>query len=288
MRSQKSYRQKNDQGTLYIVPTPIGNLEDMTYRAVNILHSVDKIAAEDTRNTKKLTRHFDITTPLISYHEHNEKSRGEELIRELENGESVAIVSDAGMPGISDPGEEIIKEAVDQGISVVVLPGANAALVALVGSGLKTDHFFYYGFLPRKKKDREAELQKWKSFTETIVFYESPHRLKQMLRHMYDVFGDRKVSLARELTKQYEEFLRGSLEEAAVWAEETELKGEFCIVVEGGEAEITSSWWESLTVVEHVDTYVEEGMKNKEAIKKAAVDRGVPKRDVYREYHVGD
>ncbi|WP_347861778.1 16S rRNA (cytidine(1402)-2'-O)-methyltransferase [Salimicrobium sp. PL1-032A] len=286
MRSQKSFREETNTGTLYIVPTPIGNLGDMTYRAVKTLHEVDKIAAEDTRNTKKLTRHFDIATPLISYHEHNEKSRGSELIREMEDGESVAIVSDAGTPGISDPGEVIVQAAVDAGVPVVVLPGANAALVALIGSGLKTDHFFYYGFLPRKKKERAIELDKWKSFPETMVFYESPHRLKQMLRHMYEVFGDRKVSLARELTKQYEEFLRGSLEEAAEWAEQTELKGEFCIVVEGGVAEAVSSWWESLTVVEHVDTYVEEGMRSKEAIKQAAVDRGVPKRDIYREYHV--
>ncbi|SIS62322.1 16S rRNA (cytidine(1402)-2'-O)-methyltransferase [Salimicrobium flavidum] len=286
MKIQKSFRGNEESGTLYIVPTPIGNLQDMTYRGVSTLQAVDKIAAEDTRNTKKLTRHFEITTPLISYHEHNQKSRAEELIGDLRDGKSVALVSDAGMPGISDPGEEIISQAVDQDIPVVVLPGANAALVALVGSGLPTEHFFYYGFLPRKKKERVAELERWKSFTKTLVFYESPHRLKQVIQDMYDVLGARRVTLARELTKQYEEFLRGELSEALAWVEETELKGEFCIVLEGGVPEKGVSWWEDLTVIEHVETYEEEGMKNKEAIKKAAVDRGVPKREVYRVYHV--
>ncbi|PBB04925.1 MULTISPECIES: 16S rRNA (cytidine(1402)-2'-O)-methyltransferase [Salimicrobium] len=286
MKTQKSFRGNKEEGTLYIVPTPIGNLEDMTYRAVHTLQSVDKIAAEDTRNTKKLTRHYDIDTPLISYHEHNRKSRAEELIAWLGDGLSVALVSDAGMPGISDPGEEIISQAVAEDIPVVVLPGANAALVALVGSGLPADHFFYYGFLPRKKKDRVKELEKWKSFPETMVFYESPHRLKQMTQDLYEVFGDRRVSFARELTKQYEEFLRGDLSDVLTWVEETELKGEFCIVVEGGEEEEKSSWWDSLTLEEHVGSYVEEGMRDKEAVKKVAVERGMPKREVYRAYHV--
>ncbi|WP_085504835.1 16S rRNA (cytidine(1402)-2'-O)-methyltransferase [Thalassobacillus devorans] len=288
MEIQKSFA-ASDYGTLYIVPTPIGNLEDMTFRAVRTLQDAVKIAAEDTRNTKKLLSHFDIHTPLVSYHEHNKHTRENQLIEMLENGEDLAVVSDAGMPGISDPGYELIQSAIASNIPVVVLPGPNAALCALIGSGLETEKFHYYGFLPRKKKDREQELEDIKSFRSTLVFYESPHRLKETLKAIQNVLGNRKVAISRELTKRYEEYIRGDMDEAIEWAETSELRGEFCIVVEGNKAEILEDelWWSSLSVLDHVEHYIEkEGMSSKQAIKQAANDRKLPKREVYQAYHV--
>ncbi|WP_028781764.1 16S rRNA (cytidine(1402)-2'-O)-methyltransferase [Thalassobacillus devorans] len=290
MDLQKSF-QTSEYGTLYIVPTPIGNLEDMTFRAVRILTEVKKIAAEDTRNSKKLLSHFDIHTPLISYHEHNKHVRENELIDALENGDDLAVISDAGMPGISDPGYDLIQAAIIRNIPVVVLPGANAALCALIGSGLETDHFHFYGFLPRKKKDRDQELEAISIFRSTLVFYESPHRLKETLKGMQGVFGNRKVALSRELTKRYEEYVRGSLDEVVEWAGNNELRGEFCIVVEGNKEEVAedSLWWSSLSVIEHVEHYIEEeGYSSKQAIKQTSSDRKLPKRDVYQAYHVGE
>lgn len=290
MDIQKSF-QTSEYGTLYIVPTPIGNLEDMTFRAVRILTEAAKIAAEDTRNTKKLLSHFDIHTPLISYHEHNKHVRENELMDVLENGQDLAVVSDAGMPGISDPGYDLIQAAILRNIPVVVLPGANAALCALVGSGLETEHFHFYGFLPRKKKDRDQELEALKGFRSTLIFYESPHRLKETLKGLQGVFGNRKAALSRELTKRYEEYVRGSLAEALEWAENNELRGEFCIVVEGNKEEVAEHllWWSSLSVIEHVEHYIkEEDHSSKQAIKQVASDRKLPKREVYQAYHVGD
>ncbi|GGD04238.1 ribosomal RNA small subunit methyltransferase I [Thalassobacillus devorans] len=288
MEIQKSFA-ASDYGTLYIVPTPIGNLEDMTFRAVRTLQEAAKIAAEDTRNTKKLLSHFDIHTPLVSYHEHNKHARENQLIEILENGEDLAIVSDAGMPGISDPGYELIQSAIASNIPVVVLPGANAALCALIGSGLETEKFYFYGFLPRKKKDREQELEGIKSFRSTLVFYESPHRLKETLKAIQNVLGKRKASLSRELTKRYEEYLRGNIDEVLEWAETNELRGEFCIVVEGNKTEVLQDelWWSSLSVIDHVEHYINnEDMSSKQAIKQAAIDRKLPKREVYQAYHV--
>lgn len=204
MNSQKSYQ--IDGPTLYVVPTPIGNLEDMTYRAVRTLREVDLIAAEDTRQTMKLCRHFDIDTKLVSYHEHNKQVSGPRLIEDIQLGKSVAVVSDAGMPGISDPGSDLVRLAIEADIPVVVLPGANAALTALVASGLATERFLYYGFLPRKKKERADVLMSLQYEPGTLVFYEAPHRLKEMLTGVKAVFGDRAVVLGRELTKTYEEF----------------------------------------------------------------------------------
>ncbi|MYL35935.1 16S rRNA (cytidine(1402)-2'-O)-methyltransferase [Pontibacillus yanchengensis] len=289
MNIQKSYQiDSNEQGVLYIVPTPIGNLEDITYRALRTLEEVDQIAAEDTRQTKKLLSHFDIHTPLISYHEHNKYNREDYFIEEIQEGKTFAIVSDAGMPGVSDPGYEMVQAAISNGIKVIVLPGANAALCALVGSGLDTSRFFFYGFLPRKKKERKEELEKLQKTTSTILFYESPHRLKEVVKHMYELFGERHMVLARELTKKYEEFIRGTTSELLAWVEENEIRGEFCIIVEGNleeEIETNELWWSHLSLVEHVEEYVQKQYTSKEAIKKVAQERKLPKREVYQAYH---
>lgn len=289
MKTQKSF-ESTEKGTVYIVPTPIGNLEDITYRALKVLQSSALVAAEDTRNTKKLLTHFEITTPLISYHDHNKESRGQQLLERLENGESISFVSDAGMPGISDPGFEMVQSAIAASIPVVVLPGANAALCALIGSGLATTEFLFYGFLPRKKKDRLKELERLKPLKATLLFYESPHRLKETVAAIHEQLGERQITLARELTKRFEEYIRGSVAEVVEWIQETELKGEFCIVVEGNKVDVLSLealWWSHLSVMEHITHYMEnESISSKEAIKKVAVERQMPKREVYQTYHV--
>lgn len=288
MKVQKSFKEQSE-GTLYIVPTPIGNLEDMTFRAVRTLKEADAIAAEDTRNTKKLLNHFDIQTSLVSYHEHNKQMKGPKLIERLKEGETIAVVSDAGMPGISDPGADLVQLAIEADVSVVVLPGANAALPALAGSGISTEEFYFCGFLPRKKKDRRVELERLKRYSATLIVYESPHRLKEMLTQSYEVLGNRKAVLARELTKKFEEYIRGSLEEVTTWAMEEEVRGEFCVIIEGSQEEEEGDdyWWTALSIVEHVDHYIEsDGMKSKAAIKQTALDRKMPKRDVYQIYHV--
>ncbi|MEI4832497.1 16S rRNA (cytidine(1402)-2'-O)-methyltransferase [Bacillus sp. FJAT-53711] len=288
MWQQKSF-QMNERGILYLVPTPIGNLEDMTFRAIRILKEADFIAAEDTRQTKKLCNYFEIETPVMSYHEHNKEVSGRKILDMLEQGKTVAIVSDAGMPCISDPGYDIVVQAVDQQYSVVPLPGPNAALTALIASGLETKHFYFYGFLQRHKKERKAELEKLRYIQNTMMFYEAPHRLGETLISMKDVLGNRNVVLCRELTKKFEEFIRGSLEEVIHWAKENEVRGEFCVLVEGSTEEETDEemWWETLTVEGHVEYYIEEkGLSSKEAIKMVAKDRNMSKRDVYQAYHV--
>lgn len=289
MKVQKSY-EDGAGGTLYVVPTPIGNLEDITFRALKTLKTVNVIAAEDTRNTKKLLNHFEINTPLISYHEHNKLGREEQLLPRMEQGESIAVVSDAGMPAISDPGYELVQAAIANDLPVVVLPGANAALCALVGSGLPAKSFHFYGFLPRKKKEKEAELDRLKGLKDTLLFYESPHRLKDTLKAIKDRLGDRQAVIARELTKRFEEFSRGTTEELLTYVTETTLKGECCIVVEGTSSEINESevlWWSHLSVREHVIHYIEEeSLPSKEAIKRVATERQMPKREVYQAYHI--
>ncbi|KDN59648.1 MAG: 16S rRNA (cytidine(1402)-2'-O)-methyltransferase [Exiguobacterium sp.] len=283
MNSQKSYQ--TDGPTLYIVPTPIGNLEDMTYRAVRTLREVDLIAAEDTRQTMKLCRHFEIDTKLVSYHEHNKQVSGPRLIEDIENGKSVAVVSDAGMPGISDPGSDLVRLAIQAKVPVVVLPGANAALTALVASGLPTERFLYYGFLPRKKKERVDVLASLQYEPGTLVFYEAPHRLKEMLQGVKAVLGNRDVVLGRELTKTFEEFLRGTVDEALAWCE-GEVRGEFVVLVGGStESAPTQDWWETLSPLEHVDRYIEDGLKPNAAIKQVAKERGLSRNDVYDAYH---
>lgn len=288
MQTQKSFEQ-SETGTLYLVPTPIGNLEDITFRAIRILKEVALIAAEDTRNTQKLLNHFDINTPQISYHEHNAKERAAQLIERLENGESIAQVSDAGMPSISDPGVELVKAAIEAFIPVVPLPGATAAVTALIASGLVPQPFYFYGFLPRKKKKLNEELVELNKRKETLLFYESPHRLKQMIEEMEKVFGsDRQIVLARELTKRFEEFVRGSLSEVKEWAKTEQLRGEFVVLVEGNaspEADETPAW-EEWSPEEHVSRMMlEEALSSKDAIKKVAKIRGVQKRNVYAVYH---
>ncbi|WP_156289975.1 16S rRNA (cytidine(1402)-2'-O)-methyltransferase [Oceanobacillus salinisoli] len=289
MKVQKSFNDETT-GVLYVVPTPIGNLEDITYRALHTLKNVSIIAAEDTRNTKKLLNHFEITVPLISYHEHSKRTREEQLVERIKTGESIALVSDAGMPAISDPGYELVKAALEDDLKVVVLPGANAALCALVGSGLPASEFYFYGFLPRKKKDKESELERLKSFQATLLFYESPYRVKDTLTAIHKVFGNRQVVAARELTKRFEEYARGTTEELITWADKQELKGEFCLVVEGNESQTeqeSTIWWSHLSINDHVDYYVtEKQISTKEAIKQVATDRKMPKRQVYQTYHV--
>ena len=288
MWQQKSF-QMNERGTLYLVPTPIGNLEDMTFRAIRMLKEADFIAAEDTRQTKKLCNYFEIETPVMSYHEHNKEVSGQKILHMLEQGKTVALVSDAGMPCISDPGYDIVVQAVAEQYPVVPLPGPNAALTALIASGLETKHFYFYGFLQRHKKERKAELEKLRYIPNTMMFYEAPHRLGETLVSMKDVLGNRNVVLCRELTKKFEEFIRGSLEEVIHWAKENEVRGEFCVLVEGSTEEAISeeAWWESLTVEEHVEYYIEgKGLSSKEAIKIVTKDRNMSKRDVYQAYHV--
>ena len=290
MKSQKS--SQHEQGScLYLVATPIGNLEDMTMRALRILKEVDIIAAEDTRNTRKLCNYFDIQTPLISYHEHNLEVGGEKLLAFLREGKSVALVSDAGLPCISDPGADIAAKAIAEDFAVVPIPGANAALTALIASGITPQPFYFFGFLNRNKKERREQLEKLSKREETLLFYEAPHRLKDTLKDLQLVLGNRQITLARELTKKFEEFLRGSIEEAITWANDNEIRGEFCVVVEGntsGEVEEEDNYWTDMTLDEHVNYIIEETQKSsKEAIKEVAKLRGLSKRDVYNEYHQG-
>lgn len=288
MKSQKSFQYKT--ATLYLVATPIGNLEDMTIRALRILKEVDIIAAEDTRNTKNLCNYFDIQTKLVSYHEHNQESGGFKILSYLEQGKSVALVSDAGMPCISDPGEDIVKRAVAEDYPVVPIPGANAALSALIASGISPQPFLFYGFLSRNKKDRQAEMELLSQKEETLIFYEAPHRLKESLKSIQKAVGDeRKITLAREVTKKFEEFLRGTVAEAVAWAEENEIRGEFCLVLEGNEDPEpleNVKWWENLSIEEHVDQLIKtKNLTSKEAIKEAAIERQLSKREVYQAYH---
>ncbi|MNI05666.1 Ribosomal RNA small subunit methyltransferase I [compost metagenome] len=289
MNIQKSFRSSNDptnKGTLYLVATPIGNLEDITFRAIRTLKEVDLIAAEDTRQTRKLLTHFEISTRTVSYHEHNKQASGPELVRLLAEGQSIALVSDAGLPAISDPGYELVMLAVAQNITVVPIPGANAALSALIASALPTERFTFLGFLPREKKDMNKELERWKSAKETLLFYESPHRVVKTLERMSEVWGaDRNLCLARELTKKYEEFIRGTVAECLAYCLEHPPQGEYCFVVEGDHEERSISegaWWELLSLAEHVERYIDKGSNKKEAMKLVAVDRDIPKRDVYQ------
>jgi len=287
MKTQQSYTQNKELGTLYLVPTPIGNLDDMTIRAVNTLKDVDLIACEDTRVTQKLLNHFEIATSKVSYHEHNVQTQTSELLNELLNGKDIAQVSDAGMPSISDPGVELVEAAVAQNVTVVPLPGANAAVTALIASGISPQHFTFYGFLSRKKSDLKEELEALEKKTETLVFYESPHRLKRFMKSLVDIFGEeRSVVLAREVTKRYEEFVRGSAGEVNEWVHETDLRGEFVVIVEGNDAAEETAYWEDWTALEHIDYKMRfEKMSSKEAIKAVAKERDVPKREIYALYH---
>ena len=272
-------------GILYLVATPIGNLEDMTYRAVRILSEVDLIAAEDTRNSIKLLNHFEIKTPMTSYHEHNKYEKAEELVAKLISGTNIAVITDAGTPGISDPGEELVRQCYEAGITVVPVPGACAAINALIASGLPTRRFAFEAFLPTDKKERRAVLDELKKETRTIIIYEAPHRLTRTLAELKDVIGDREATVCRELTKKHETFFKTTLGVATEYYIENEPKGECIIVIKGLSfyeiEEEGRRQWESMTVPEHITLYMNQGMDKKEATKQVAKDRGVSKRDIY-------
>ena len=271
-------------GKLYICPTPIGNLEDMTYRTIRILNEVDLIAAEDTRHSIKLLNHFEISKPLTSYHEHNKDSKGGYLINKLLEGENIALISDAGMPGISDPGEDIIKQAIEHNIDIEVLPGATASITALVGSGLETAKFAFEGFLDRDKKLRRSRLEEVKEEERTMIFYESPHRLKDTLKDMLKILGNRKISVNRELTKKYQEVIREDIETVINIFNEKEAKGEFVLIVDGFKGEKTLvNDYSNLNEREYVETLLEDGMSKKDAIKVVCKERKLKKDFVYKQ-----
>ena len=280
MNRQKSF--ENNKSTLFLVATPIGNLSEMTFRAVEILKEVDYIAAEDTRNTIKLLNHFDIHTKLISHHEHNIISSIPKIISLLNENHNIALVSDAGYPAISDPGYELVKEVIEQGYNVVPISGANACLNALVVSGICPQPFLFYGFLDHLDKKKKKELEELKSYKETIVFYESPHRIKKTLQLMLKILGDRHIALAREITKKHEEINRGTIQEILEVVDD--MKGEMVIVVEGNHHQEETTIFEQ-SIQEHVDEYIEKGMSTKDAIKEVAKQRGVSKNTIYQEYH---
>ncbi|RAP73328.1 16S rRNA (cytidine(1402)-2'-O)-methyltransferase [Paenibacillus montanisoli] len=295
MKVQRSFSNETDgtrggAGTLYLVGTPIGNLEDMTFRAIRTLKEVDMIAAEDTRQTRKLLSHFDISTRLVSYHEHNKEASGPELVRLLESGQSIALVSDAGLPAISDPGADLAAAAAEKGIAVVPIPGANAALSALIVSGLSTEKFLFAGFPPRDRKPLAGWLQQLQRQEATLICYESPHRIMKTLGAMLEHWGDRNMAMVRELTKRHEEIARGTVSGCIAWLEEHPPLGEYCLVIAGVSKEEAAElrqdddvWWKSLSLEEHVSRYEEQGEDRKEAIKRTALDRGMQKRDVYNE-----
>lgn len=275
-------------GTLYLVATPIGNLGDISPRAIEVLNTVDLIAAEDTRRTLQLLNHFDISKPLTSYHEHNKKTKGEYIISLLKEGKNIAQVSDAGTPAISDPGEDLVKLCIENDITITSVPGPVAGINALILSGMNTRRFAFEGFLSVNKRHRREHLGSVKNDTHTLIFYEAPHKLKTTLADMKEFFGgDRKIALVRELTKMHEEVIRTDLDGAVAKYEEESPRGEYVLVIEGASEKTTDeeAWWNDLSVEQHVDKYINDGMSSKEAIKQTAADRGVPKREVYNIYH---
>ncbi|MFA7637075.1 MAG: 16S rRNA (cytidine(1402)-2'-O)-methyltransferase [Monoglobales bacterium] len=267
-------------GTLYLCPTPIGNLEDITLRVIRILSEVDLIAAEDTRHTLKLLNHLDIKKPMISYFEHNKLQRGEEIIAKLESGLNIALVTDAGMPAISDPGEVLVFQCIERGIDVVPLPGPNAALTALIASGISASRFSFQGFLTMNKRSRTEHLEIAAKLPDTLIFYEAPHKLKSTLVDMLKFFGNRKIALCRELTKTYEEFIRTDIEGAIRLYEEKAPKGEYVLIIEGYTTD-TAEEFEDIPLEELYKKYLDSGIDEKEALKKVAKDKGIPKRDAY-------
>ncbi|MDR3241271.1 MAG: 16S rRNA (cytidine(1402)-2'-O)-methyltransferase [Lactobacillaceae bacterium] len=288
MQAQKSF-QAHATGTLYLVPTPIGNLGDMTQRSIETLQEVNLIAAEDTRHTAQLLNQFEITTKQISFHEHNKEMRIPELITRLQEGTNIAQVSDAGMPSISDPGHELVKAAILADIPVVSIPGASAGITALIASGLAPQPFTFYGFLQRKPKEQIAELENLAQHTETMIFYEAPHRLAKTLANVAKVLGpERQIVLARELTKRYEEFLRGAAGELAEWATSNEIRGEFVILIDGAvpnsNANEDDDPLAELTPLEAVAALVENGMKTTAAVKKIAKERELDRQKLYLEF----
>lgn len=269
------------KGTLYLCATPIGNLEDITYRAVRCLREADRIAAEDKRRTKLLLTAYDIDTPLFSYHEHNKAEQGPVIIERVLQGEMIALVSDAGMPAICDPGNDLVHLALAAGVPVVPLPGANAGLTGLVASGMDTTAFTFAGFLPKTKKHRLPVLKKMKEYTGTLIFYEAPHRIEKVLAEMEEVFGDRTITLCRELTKKHEEYIRGTLSEVRAGLAVKGARGEFVILVAGCEAHIERNFGSEEYII-MVTRLMAEGINKKDSIRIVAECCGVPKREVYR------
>lgn len=271
------------KGTLYLCPTPIGNLKDITMRTLEVLRSVDLIAAEDTRNTLKLLNHFEINVPMTSYYEHNKAQKGGILIEKLNSGCSVALVSDAGMPAISDPGEDLVRLCIDEGIEVVPLPGASAFTCALVASGMPTGRFSFEGFLTTNKRNRKIHLEEVKNDTRTLIFYEAPHKLIFTLKDMLEYFGDREIVLARELTKKFEEFYRTTISEAIERYEETPPKGEFVLIIKGKDAEELEMQqrMEQPSPEELIEKYAAEGLRSKEIVNRVAEELKLPKREIY-------
>lgn len=268
-------------GKLYICATPIGNLSDITIRTLDTLRDVDVIAAEDTRRTMKLLNAFEIKKPITSYYEHNKAFKSDKLIALLEEGKNLALVSDAGTPLISDPGDMLVAKCIERGIEVESLPGPCAAICAMTLSGLDSRRFYFYGFLPALKNEKIKELEKLSSFTETIIFYEAPHKLKSTLKAMLEVLGNRKITIHRELTKKFEENLRMTLNEANSFYEENEPRGEFVLIVEGADESSFIASFEDISIEEHVRMLMDEGLDKKQAIKKCAELRSLPKREVY-------
>lgn len=277
-----------EYGKLYLCATPIGNLDDITFRTLRTLKEVDLIACEDTRYSKKLLNHFEISKPLTSYFEHNKIEKGLVIIEELKQGKNVALITDAGTPAISDPGEDLVRQCIEHGIDVVPVPGCVAFVNALIVSGLSTGRFSFEGFLSVNRKNRIKHLEEVKNDVRTLIFYEAPHKLLKTLKDMLEFFGDRKISLARELTKIYEEVNRTTLSEAVKYYEENQPKGEFVLVIEGkNEEELTeekTKEFEDISVIEHVDMLIKDGMDKKTAIKEVALLRQMSKRDVYNMY----
>lgn len=274
------------QGKLYLCATPIGNLEDITYRVLRTLKEVDLIAAEDTRNSIKLLNHFDIHTPMTSYHEYNKIEKAEVLIRKMQEGTNIALITDAGTPGISDPGEDLVRMCYEAGIEVTSLPGPAACITALTLSGLPTRRFAFEAFLPSDKKERQAVLAELVNETRTIILYEAPHRLIKTLNELLEVLGNRKMTLCRELTKKHETAFASTIDDILKFYETQEPKGECVLVIEGKSREELvleeRARFEEMTIEEHMDIYLKQGMDKKEAMKAVAKDRGVSKRDIYQ------
>lgn len=272
------------KGKLYIVATPIGNLEDITYRAIKVLSEVDIIAAEDTRHTLKLLNHYNISKPMISYYKETEKVKSKILLEKLNEGKNIAVVSDAGTPGISDPGEEVIRTAINDNIEIIPIPGACAAINALICSGFDTSKFLFIGFLPAKVSDKKRRLEEIKNETCTMIFYEAPHKIEDTLHIMLEILGDRQISIGRELTKVHEEFIRGRISEVL---ENLNARGEYVLIVEGAkknEEEVQIEERNKMSLEEHYNFYKNKGYNKKEIIKKIAQERSVPKNEIYKEF----
>lgn len=276
-------------GILYLCATPIGNLEDMTFRCIRVLKEVDLIAAEDTRNSIKLLNHFQIKTQMTSYHEYNKIEKGYKLVEKLLEGQNIALITDAGTPGISDPGEELVKMCQDAGVTVTAIPGSAACITALTISGLPTRRFAFEAFLPTDKKERQMILDEMREETRTMIVYEAPHRLLKTLKLLQEMLGNRKISICRELTKRHETVFATTIEDAIAHYEVNEPKGECVMVIEGKSFEEIKAkeqaHWEEMSIPEHMEYYEKQGVDHKEAMKKVAKDRGISKRDVYKELH---